>query len=67
MANPEHLAKLKEGVEVWDDWRKKNPDLQPDLRRAHLSQAQLQGVNLSTNLIKTWGTYCCTHPLRVKP
>jgi len=28
------------------------------------------GINTrvkKTNLIKTWGTYCCTHPLRVKP
>ena len=23
MANPEHLAKLKEGVEVWNQWRKR--------------------------------------------
>ena len=22
MANPEHLAKLKEGVEAWNKWRK---------------------------------------------
>ena len=47
MANEEHLAKLKEGVEAWNEWRKKNPDLQPDLQGAHLSQAQLQGINLS--------------------
>ncbi|MGA3372062.1 MAG: toll/interleukin-1 receptor domain-containing protein [Terracidiphilus sp.] len=25
MANPEHLAKLKEGVEVWNRWRERNP------------------------------------------
>jgi Pentapeptide repeats (8 copies) len=46
MANEEHLAKLKEGVEAWNQWRKKNPGLQPDLQGAFLSQAQLQGVNL---------------------
>ncbi len=25
MANPEHLAILKQGVEVWNEWRKRNP------------------------------------------
>jgi len=46
MANQEHLAKLKEGVEAWNQWRKENPDLVPDLRRADLGGAQLQGANL---------------------
>ena len=27
MANPEHLAKLKEGVEDWNNWRKDNPKI----------------------------------------
>ena len=27
MANPEHLAKLKEGVEAWNKWRKDNPKI----------------------------------------
>jgi len=46
MANQEHLAKLKEGVEAWNEWREKNPDLQPDLQGANLYRAQLQGANL---------------------
>jgi uncharacterized protein YjbI with pentapeptide repeats len=29
--NPEHLAKLREGVEAWNKWRKKNPDIKPNL------------------------------------
>lgn len=32
MANPEHLAKLKEGVEAWNEWRDNNPDIIPDLQ-----------------------------------
>jgi uncharacterized protein YjbI with pentapeptide repeats len=31
MANPEHLAILKQGVEVWNRWRKEKPGIQPDL------------------------------------
>ncbi len=31
MANPEHLAILKQGVKVWNEWRKKNGQIVPDL------------------------------------
>ena len=51
MANPEHLAKLKEGVEAWNQWRKENPAINvdlnaEDLRGANLSSATLNGANL---------------------
>ena len=46
MANPEHLAKLKEGVEAWNQWREQNPEIRPDLRDAILSGAQLPGAHL---------------------
>ncbi len=44
MANPEHLAKLKEGVEVWNAWRKKYVNEYIDLRGANLSRANLNGA-----------------------
>jgi hypothetical protein len=47
MANPEHLAKLKEGVEAWNKWRKENPDIEPDLKEAHLHEARLEHANLA--------------------
>jgi uncharacterized protein YjbI with pentapeptide repeats len=47
LANPEHLAKLKEGVEAWNQWRKQNPGIRPDLSEADLSGAHLIGANLS--------------------
>ncbi len=47
MANKEHVAKLSEGVEAWNEWRLRNPNLQPDLQEANLSRAQLQGAYLS--------------------
>lgn len=33
MANPEHLEIFKQGVQVWNQWRKDNPDIKPDLSR----------------------------------
>src|SRR4051794_9065292 len=41
MANEEHLAILRQGVEVWNGWREENPDVRPDL-----SDANLRGVDL---------------------
>ena len=46
MANPEHLAKLKEGIKAWNRWRKPNPTIQPDLFEANLDSADLTGANL---------------------
>ena len=31
MANPEHLKILEQGVEIWNKWRKKNLEIEPDL------------------------------------
>jgi hypothetical protein len=51
LANPEHLAKLKEGVEPWNQWRRRNPKVQPDLSQVNLDSAHLPSANLSsTNL-----------------
>jgi hypothetical protein len=41
VANPEHLAKLEEGVEAWNKWREENPSVKPDLSQAHLENARL--------------------------
>ena len=43
VANPEHLALLQKGVEVWNASR---PD-RPDLHRAILNRSNLTGANLS--------------------
>ena len=47
MANDKHLAIIKQGVEVWNNWRNKNPELQSDLSYVDLSGADLSGANLS--------------------
>jgi hypothetical protein len=51
MANPEHLAALKQGVKQWAEWRSKNESVKPDLnganlREAHLREANLRGADL---------------------
>ena len=46
MANEEHLAILKQGVEAWNQWRKKHPSAKPKLSNADLSDADLRGANL---------------------
>ena len=46
MANPEQLAKLKEGVAAWNQWRIEHPNINPVLSGADLSRANLRGANL---------------------
>jgi hypothetical protein len=46
MANDEHVALLKQGVEAWNAWREENPNILPDLSNADLSKASLIGANL---------------------
>ncbi len=51
MPNNEHLAILRQGAEVWNQWRKENPGILPDLANAELSSFRLSGVNLSGALL----------------
>lgn len=53
MATPEHLKILLEGTAAWNEWRRVNPHVLPDLSGAELAGedfcwASLQKVNLST-------------------
>jgi len=47
MANQEHLDILKQGVEVWNQWRKEHADIQPDLGGVDLTNANLRGADLT--------------------
>jgi uncharacterized protein YjbI with pentapeptide repeats len=47
MANGAHVSLLKQGVELWNDWRRRNPDDRPDLSGALLNGANLSGANLA--------------------
>ncbi|UUO14384.1 pentapeptide repeat-containing protein [Dolichospermum heterosporum] len=46
MANPEHLALLKQAVGVWNKWRYENLDINPDLSWANLIWTDLSGAYL---------------------
>jgi uncharacterized protein YjbI with pentapeptide repeats len=46
MASDKHLAQLKLGVTVWNEWRQQNPGIKPNLVRANLSDLDLNGANL---------------------
>ncbi len=51
MANPKHYELLKSGVAAWNQWRKDEPNVWPDLIGAPLRNLSLDGVNLeNTNL-----------------
>jgi hypothetical protein len=47
MANPEHLKILKQGVDVWNHWRRDKPAIKPDLNEIDINGARLRGVDLS--------------------
>ncbi|WP_354666106.1 pentapeptide repeat-containing protein [Nostoc sp. GT001] len=46
MANKEHLAILEQGVEVWNEWRRKYPRIIPNLTSANLRGTNLSEANL---------------------
>jgi len=53
VANPEHLEILKQGVEAWNQWRRDNPKVIPDLSEVHLNEAKLTGANFRrANLVR---------------
>jgi hypothetical protein len=52
MANQEHLDILRQGVDIWNLWRKNHPDIQPDLRDANLYKANLAGVDFNNTNLK---------------
>ncbi len=47
MANPEHLAILKQGVKVWNEWRENSHWTQIDLSKANLTNAKLGKIDFS--------------------
>ena len=47
MADAGHLDLVKDRIERWNDWRRKNTRVVPDLAGADLSELNLAGVNLA--------------------
>ena len=46
MANRKHVARLKQGVEAWNQWRRESPKIRPNLSRTVLIRASLTGADL---------------------
>jgi uncharacterized protein YjbI with pentapeptide repeats len=46
MENAVHIEILQEGVEAWNEWRRRNPGERPALAGADLSERDLRGINL---------------------
>ncbi|HEY0733793.1 MAG TPA: pentapeptide repeat-containing protein [Herpetosiphonaceae bacterium] len=51
MANEEHLAILRQGVDVWNQWREEHVDIVPNLSRADLSELDLRGVDFTRGIL----------------
>nr|WP_290221322.1 pentapeptide repeat-containing protein [Trichocoleus desertorum] len=54
MANLEHVALLRQGVEAWNRWREKHPDVNPDLSVLSFSGINLDGFDLHNTIL--WGS-----------
>jgi len=46
MANAEHVKIFKEGIPIWNKWRREHPEIIPDLRGSDLSGSDLRGSDL---------------------
>ncbi len=58
MADEQHVALLKQGVEGWNQWRESDYLIVPDLSGADLSRANLNHINLT-------GAYLCETDLKM--
>ena len=47
MADQEQLEILKQGVDVWNEWRSENQGKLIDLREVHLGLTNFSGANLT--------------------
>jgi hypothetical protein len=62
MANDEHVALLKKGVDAWHAWHDENPNIRPDLSGEDLQYRDLRYVNFkNTSLIDTDMTEALLH------
>ena len=46
MANQEHVTILEQGAAAWNEWRKGNPRIAPDLGWAELQERDLRNMDL---------------------
>src|SRR5437588_363007 len=56
MANQEHFEILKQGVEVWNQWRQMHPDIKPNLNEATLTRTNFSGNSVDRTIVD-WIAY----------
>lgn len=44
MVDQHYLNLLKQGKDIWNQWRQEHPDRQPDLSSAYLRRINLTGI-----------------------
>jgi uncharacterized protein YjbI with pentapeptide repeats len=49
MANPNHIKILKQGIEIWNSWRQRFPEIKPDLSQANLTEVNLCPLTICDN------------------
>lgn len=54
MANPEHTRVLAQGIEAWNEWREKNPEITPDLHRTKFYKVVFRKDHAQENFIFTF-------------
>jgi hypothetical protein len=47
MANKEHLRIFMQGVKAWNQWRRKNPEIKPDLSEGSFKEMSLRKIYLN--------------------
>ncbi|WP_220205611.1 toll/interleukin-1 receptor domain-containing protein [Reticulibacter mediterranei] len=47
MANKEHVKIIRQGIAVWNEWRKKYPEVRPDLRDENFNGADFNGADFN--------------------
>jgi hypothetical protein len=57
VADEEHLQILQQGVAAWNEWRKNNPELKPDLCEAHFKEACLREADLREANLRSANLY----------
>lgn len=60
MASEQHIQILRQGVEVWNQWREDYPHIRPDLSFSDLSRLDLYLVNFERANLRGAGCYGCS-------
>jgi uncharacterized protein YjbI with pentapeptide repeats len=51
MADANHLQTLEQGVKAWNEWRKRTPEITPDLSKADLYRQRLNEIDFSDTVL----------------